>query len=475
MRIFIAFLFSNLLFEFLPAQQTYFNNYYEVSGYTNYTSSVIQKSDSGYIFINTDVGPVYKSFGFVNVNKFGDTLYSKNYYYQYLLFSSGVTHSLIQTQDGNYLVSGSVMDTSNTRQGWLAKFDPNGDTLWTRYYGGVANDYINSLYEDAQGDVWGCGSTSSWGNGLSDFWLVHFDANGLAIWDTTFGTNQSEGCVSGELTDDGGIIMAGRTNGSPYVVKVDAAGNSEWQFAYPNYSGYGYISTAADSGYIVGCGEVISAAEAQAAILKLNSDGTLDWVKHVGFVGVEDIITTKPVVSDSNIVVSGVSTTATSGYYTGFLAKTDIQGYMLWQRTYTLDSMHSHHVYECLATSDGGYLLGGSTFQSTQNAWLVKVDSLGCEVAGCDAVGISELNESNNVSVYPNPANNLITIEIGVPDFTNSTFELFSSTGQLVKSELIVNDLVVQINVADLEPGLYFYRLSDQTDKSYQGCVLITH
>ncbi len=458
MRKFALVIVVNLLCEIAPAQQIYFNNFYDVAGFPNYTSSVIQKPDSGFIFINTDIGPIQKGYVITGTDKFGDTIFTKPYYYTNLVVTTGSTHSLIPTQDGNYLVSGTGIDTANVRDGWLIKFTPAGDTLWTSRYGGAAGDYINSIYEDSQGDIWGCGSTSSWGNGLSDFWLMRFDSNGILLWDTTFGTPQNEGCVSGELTADGGIIMAGRTDGIPYVVKVNASGQVDWQYAYSNYNGYGYVSAAPDSGYIIACGKIISANEEQGVILKLNSNGVELWNRYVGFANTGEGLSAKPIVTANSIVVSGVSAPV-SGYYRGFLAKTDIFGFMLWQRAYTLDSTHNHYVYECLATSDSGYLLAGSTFQTTQNAWLVKVDSMGCEVAGCDAVNINEQQAEQAIRVYPNPAREYVSVAFLGDHIGATRLEIFNSEGKLVDCAFFDGLRLLTISTTEYAEGIYFLRV----------------
>ena len=55
---------------------------------------------------------------------------------------------------------------------WLVRTDNSGDTLWTRTYGGVANDNEFSIQETALGGFIVAGATSSFGAGGSDVWLL---------------------------------------------------------------------------------------------------------------------------------------------------------------------------------------------------------------------------------------------------------------------------------------------------------------
>lgn len=86
--------------------------------------------------------------------------------------------------------------------------------------------------------------------------------------------------------------------------------------------------------------------------------------------------------------------------------------------------------------------------------------------------GIS-LNTEVDASVYPNPAAEILTIEIPGAGSGLVTFELYSSTGQLVKSESISGEVQTRIDISDMGAGLYFYRLIGEGDKTKEGRLVI--
>jgi hypothetical protein len=58
--------------------------------------------------------------------------------------------------------------------------------------------------------------------------------------------------------------------------------------------------------------------------------------------------------------------------------------------------------------------------------------------------------------MYPNPAKNFITID---PKNRNSRLDIYSMSGQIVKTEMINSK--VSVNISDLSTGIYMLRLID--------------
>ena len=93
--------------------------------------------------------------------------------------------------------------------------------------------------------------------------------------------------------------------------------------------------------------------------------------------------------------------------------------------------------------------------------------------ASNDFIRIEE--EMNLLNVYPNPATDLITVEI-VTDQENGSIDILNSAGQLINSynvSLVAGK--VQLNVSDLAPGIYFVVMTDQEKGFTEKAKLIKY
>src|SRR5690606_27236541 len=118
-----------------------------------------------------------------------------------------------------------------------------------------------------------------------------------------------------------------------------------------------------------------------------------------------------------DIIACGVS--YDGGQQQGLLLRTTSNGDSLWMHNYAFhDSVidqGSGRFWDVLPTPDGGFIAAGAAYQPfnapyppgySADAWVVKVDSMGCIVPGCDGLtGITEqfTNLSDAVTLYPNP------------------------------------------------------------------------
>jgi hypothetical protein len=138
--------------------------------------------------------------------------------------------SIQQTTDGGYILVGETYSFgAGNDDVYLIKTDANGDSLWTKAFGGIGNDFGNSIEQTTDGGYIIGASTYSFGAGNVDVYLIKTDANGDSLWTKTFGGTAYDGLRSVQQTIDGGYIIAGYTNSfgaGIYLIKTDANGNS---------------------------------------------------------------------------------------------------------------------------------------------------------------------------------------------------------------------------------------------------------
>ena len=147
--------------------------------------------------------------------------------------------SLAATSDGGYILG---CETRSFGAGgadfWLIKTDSYGVMEWNMTYGGEENEYASSVVETLDGGYALTGSTIPRGEGNADFWLVKTDSLGNLEWNKTYGGVGTEYSNSMIITEDGGYSMTGSTTSfgsgdwDVWLVKTDSYGVMEWNMTY---------------------------------------------------------------------------------------------------------------------------------------------------------------------------------------------------------------------------------------------------
>jgi len=86
-----------------------------------------------------------------------------------------------------------------------------GDTLWTRTYGGLKTDVGYAVQQTSDGGYIIAGYTNSFGTGDWDIYLIRTDKEGDTLWTKTYGGIGSDMGFSVQQTSDGGYIITGGT------------------------------------------------------------------------------------------------------------------------------------------------------------------------------------------------------------------------------------------------------------------------
>lgn len=441
--------------------QIYFNYNYEYnSAVANATAVIETNSGGGYLFPSCIYASGYGSFLINRIATNGDTLWTKEYKKNYYSFSTGMSNSIIHTFDDNYVFAGSVIDTGSNRDALLVKLNSNGDTLWTKKYGGTNFDNANIVCQTSDSGFVLMGVTQSYSMGpASDFYLIKTDSLGNFLWQQTYGTTLAEDCVSGQITLDGGFIMSGIKNSLLYAIKTDASGNFEWDRQIPGTAGTGFIKQLSDSSYILVGAKFVSGIAYQAYMAKLTKTGGVIWEKTFGGAGDQQFYAVPIILNDGSVVCSGTHTIG--GIPWGLLIKTDSSGNQQWLRTFYKDPSKDNYFYDVKQTADNGFIMSGFGLVATSDPWLVKVDSNGCEITNCN-VGVEEFQLSDSrLQIYPNPTSNEINISIEGKDLNDYEVAIINVLGEVQKAK-IENS---KISVSEYASGIYFITASSKDGK----------
>jgi len=121
--------------------------------------------------------------------------------------------SLVQTSDGGFALAGrKYYYDVGSADFWLVKTDADGNMEWNKTYGGTDGDVALSLVVTSDGGFALAGETGSFGAGGFDFWLVKTDGSGNIEWSRTYGGAKSDRANSIVQTSDGGYTLAGSTS-----------------------------------------------------------------------------------------------------------------------------------------------------------------------------------------------------------------------------------------------------------------------
>jgi hypothetical protein len=294
---------------------------------------------------------------------------------------------------------------------------------WQAQYFGTSGEFGLGLVADGMGGYFITGGTGS------DLFVARLDGMGDTLWATVRGGSASDQGAALVATSDGGAIavgLAGSNDGDVighhggsdgWVVKVDAAGQYQWQRTMGG-SGMDDLSdvvSCPDGGYLVtgttnsDDGDVSGGhGQEDMWLVKLDAAGDLLWQRTYGGTSVDKALAVAAC-SDGSFVIAG-HTSSTDGDAVGniyggayWVVKVDDVGDLIWQHAY---GGAGYDYGTCItATFDGGYLVGGSSTSlagqvsnnhGSADAWVVKLDSVG-SLQWQRSLGGSEYDRANSV------------------------------------------------------------------------------
>ncbi len=328
--------------------------------------------------------------------------------------SDDYAYSVRWTADGGYLIAGTTESYgAGGDDAWLIKTDGSGNRQWEKTFGGPRNDFGYAAQQTADGGYILAGTTTSYGVGGSDVWLIKLDADGYEKWKQPLGGPNYDYGYAVQQTADGGYIITGATNSysesgtssgyDAWLLKTDANGKKQWSQAFggPNYD-YGYaVQQTADGGYVIAGTKDASSGPNNADhysdtylndkidgtiwLLKTDARGKKQWEQTFG--GPSRGASVQQT-ADGGYVIAGTkvsySTNNTASNLDAVLIKTNARGAGQWTKTLSLPDDNGGLANEfglsAQQTSDGGYIFTGSTnsfLAGYYDVFLIKADANG--------------------------------------------------------------------------------------------------
>jgi hypothetical protein len=218
---------------------------------------IAEAYDNGYVFTGQcsqdNVGP---QIAIIKTSTDGAILWEK----YYGLAGTDMGYSIIRS-DGGYMITG-VSPSFNNQQFnsdlFLMKTDADGDTVWTKSYGGEQEERGSRIRKTADGGYVAVGYSKSFGGGYTkDWYIVRTNADGDSLWTRVYGSPYEDVALDiKELPDNAGFVVAGGMHYGQWdgcLLRLDANGDSLWAIAIggEDYEIFYAVELTDDGGYIL--------------------------------------------------------------------------------------------------------------------------------------------------------------------------------------------------------------------------------
>lgn len=271
---------------------------------------------------------------------------------------------------------------------------------WQNTIGCWGHNNLTSLQQTANGGyiLGGYSDCNSSGDktennlGVEDFWVVKLNATGAIEWQNTIGGNSWDRLNALQETADGGYILGGESvsnisddktensNGGYdyWVVKLDTTGAIQWQntIGGNQTDKLTCLQETADGGYILGgrSNSNISGDKTENSlggdwdywVVKLDAIGTIQWQNTIGGNGDDELYSILQTTDggyilggSSNSNISGDKSENSNGGDDYWVIKLYATGVIQWQNT--IGGNGSDRLSSPQQTVDGGFILAGSS------------------------------------------------------------------------------------------------------------------
>ncbi len=196
---------------------------------------------------------------------------------------------------GYYVLAGfTESEGAGGKDFWVLKISPlDGDTIWTRHYGGSGDDVAKGIAIDDDNNYIIVGYTKSYGAGGGDLWILKINSqNGDTIWSRIYGGSEFEGGNGVAVDTSGDYVVCGNTwtydpgnLENVWILKINhETGDTLWTKSYGDEGGQCAFDVIVDrdGNYVISAKTTFHYTD-DVWVLKVNPiTGDTSWTVHYG-------------------------------------------------------------------------------------------------------------------------------------------------------------------------------------------------
>jgi len=285
--------------------------------------------------------------------------------------------SVFETSDGHYILTGSIMVSSNNSDWMILKFDASFNLIWYKTYGAPAggNDYANNGFEISPGHYAITGTVALGGSAKPS--VVTIDSSGTVLQEGYLNTNQfASPRYKGHYLGNGKIAFSQLSN---CITIVDTLCNiiQSYDFSCGTYS-TDIIQTNGGGYAITGLSSLGAPQGSKVFLTLLDSNlapGAFNIELGIGGQNFTPIGVRQDSNGDFWLAYNGEG--MSSGVLYPIVVKINPSGNVIWSNNYNPPSNTAPNISSMIATSDGGYLLTGEMSTAIDRMFVIKIDSSG--------------------------------------------------------------------------------------------------
>ncbi len=379
-----------------------------------------------------------------------------------------------------------INSTFDKYDGFLAKYNADGEISWAFRIGGVDDDFANEVAVDAAGNILVTGTFQGTGDFYGqlltaadgtmigwpkegDAFIAKYNSDADLIWaksiygDDGFNGGYSNTVQALAIDDANNIYVTGVIYGEG---DFDMEAGENMIETYSDYDSY-FAKYSPD-------GNFIWAHTTAPKVIGYNLDMIIDAQQDIYLTGDFNYSSGSPYEADFDFNPDSIYALQAKGEKDIYIAKYDSSAELIW--AFNLGGSGWDFATAIALDNDFNICVGGWFFDSDDfdanpdsnfiwlpytapaygnNIWMGKYHQ-----DGITPVLLNELDAADQKFViYPNPA--VDKLNISIIDNKNETIKLYSITGKLIYQIPFTNEL----NISDLPVGMYLIEINNEIQK----------